>query len=309
MGVELYSLKVTFRRFPNTLFPVRAGKTKEQAEDHSSIAALCHCPTYRSRTRANGFIWYELLTSNPNAAASFYSALLGWTASESGHAGMDYRILTMHGVGVGGLMALPPGAVKSGMRPGWLGYVSVANVDQSIARIVAAGGAEHMPAMDVPRVGRIAMVADPQGACLYVMTPIGTGPATSYAPGKPGHGGWHELRTKDWASALSFYSALFGWKKAHAKDMGPMGTYLQFNLGSGDMVGGMLNDPQATRPYWLFYFNVDDIDAARARVTANGGEVLMDPHEVPTSDWIIQARDPQGALFALVGGKHQGGRE
>jgi hypothetical protein len=185
---------------------------------------------------ASTFIWYELLTSDPDAAAAFYGAVLGWTANGSGQEGIDYRILNMHGVAVGGLMALPPGAAEAGMRPGWLGYLSVADVDRSVANIVAAGGAEQMPAMDIAGVGRIAM-----------------------------------------------------------------GAYLLFGFGSGDAVGGMFNDPEAQRPYWLYYFNVDGIETASKRVTSSGGVTMSDPHEVPTGDWIVQARDPQGAMFALVG--------
>lgn len=250
------------------------------------------------------FIWYELLTSDPTAAATFYSALLGWTVSDANQEGMDYRILSMGGVSVGGLMALPPGAVASGMRPGWLGYVSVADVDKSIANIRAAGGTEHMPPMDIPNVGRLAMAADPQGAQLYVMNPTGGhGQATSFAPGTPGHGGWHELHTTDWRAALAFYGTLFGWKKTEAMDMGPMGTYLLFNTGAGEAIGGMINNPDAHRPFWLYYFNVADIDDAGRKVAANGGEIMMGPHQVPTGDWIIQARDPQGAMFALLGRK------
>jgi predicted enzyme related to lactoylglutathione lyase len=251
----------------------------------------------------SSFIWYELLTTDPDAAARFYGTVIGWSASDSGQTGMDYRLFNMNGVAVGGLMAIPAGADKSGMRPFWVGYVSVADVDKSIASIVAAGGALHMPATDVPHVGRFAMVADPQGASLYVMTPLGTGAATSFAPGKPGHGGWHELHTQDWKAALAFYGAQFGWRKVQEMDMGPMGTYLQFNYGSGDMVGGMMNDPNAPRPYWLYCFNVDDIETASARVTAHGGAVVMGPHQVPTGEWIIRASDPQGATFVLVGPK------
>jgi uncharacterized protein len=247
------------------------------------------------------FIWYELLTSDADAAARYYGAVLGWTARDSGQVGMDYRILSAGGTGVAGLMTIPPPAAAAGMRPAWLGYVSVANVEQSVARIVAAGGALHMPAMEVPGVGRFAMVADPQGASLYVMTPVGAGASTSFAPGQPGHGGWHELHARDWKAALAFYGAEFGWDTVHAMDMGPLGTYLQFNYGSGAMVGGMYDDGAAPRPFWLFYFNVDDIDAASQRVVSNGGTALMDPHQVPTGDWIIQGRDPQGAMFALVG--------
>jgi len=251
----------------------------------------------------SSFIWYELLTSDPAAAAKFYGELLGWTAKDSGQAAMDYRLLHSGDAAVAGLMTLPAGAVKSGMPPSWLGYVSVADVDDSVARIIAAGGSLQMPAMDVPGVGRFAMVADPQGAGLYVMQPIGSGGSTSFAPGKAGHGGWNELHTKDWESALAFYHSQFGWAKAQAMDMGPMGTYLLFNYGSGAAVGGMFNDPAAARPHWLFVFNVDDIDAAEARLTANGGEKLRGPDQVPTGDWVINARDPQGARFALVGPK------
>jgi predicted enzyme related to lactoylglutathione lyase len=251
----------------------------------------------------SNFIWYELLTSDPDAAAAFYGTVVGWTVSDSKQPGMDYRILNMNGVGVGGLMALPPGAAESGMRPCWLGYVSVPDVDARVASFRAAGGAEHMPAMDVPNVGRMAMVADPQGATLYVMTAAGPGQSTSFAPRTPGHGGWHELYARDWNAALSFYGDQFGWKSVEAMDMGPMGTYLLFNDGSGAAIGGMMNDSNAPRPYWLYYFNVADIEAAGTRLTAHGGTVLMGPHQVPTGDWIIQARDPQGAMFALSGPK------
>jgi len=246
------------------------------------------------------FIWYELLTSDPDAAAAFYGDVLGWTARDSGQPGVDYRMFSMREVAVGGLMKLPAGAGQMGVHPCWLGYISVADVDHCVARIVAAGGVEHMPAMEIPGIGRIAMVADPQGASFYVMKPIGTGPATSFAPGSAGHGGWHELHAADWESALAFYSAQFGWQKCGALDMGAMGTYLQFNFGSGAMVGGMMNDPAALRPHWIFVFNVDDIDLASQRLAAGGGQVLMQPHQVPTGQWVMHARDPQGARFALL---------
>ncbi|MBL8582982.1 MAG: VOC family protein, partial [Rhizobiaceae bacterium] len=69
-------------------------------------------------------------------------------------------------------------------------------------------------------------------------------------------------------------------------------------------VGGMYNKPKEVPvPAWLFYFNVDDIDAAVERVKANGGSILMGPSEVPGGSWIVQAQDPQKAYFALVGWK------
>ena len=79
-----------------------------------------------------------------------------------------------------------------------------------------------------------------------------------------------------------------------------MGTCLLFNAG-GDAIGGMMNSPDLPRPAWLFYFNVEDIDAAHRRLTDAGGQVRFGPTEVPGGGWIIQATDPQGAMFALVG--------
>ena len=251
--------------------------------------------------KPSGFIWYELMTSDIDAAAKFYGDVVGWSMSGAGTGapGVEYRQWSIGGATVGGAMAIPTDAAANGMQPTWLGYLNVADVDESVARIVAAGGASHMPAWDIPGIGRIAMVSDPQGAAFYLMAPIGEGPSPSFMPGQPGHGGWHELHTTDWKAALDFYGQEFGWGQTEAMDMGPMGTYLLFNAG-GDAIGGMMNNPALARPAWLYYFNVDDIDAAKARVEAAGGAILNGPHEVPGGSWIVQAKDPQGAMFALV---------
>jgi len=249
---------------------------------------------------ASGFIWYELLTSDPDAAAKFYGAVIGWTCVDSGQPGMDYRMFRMGNDFVGGLMKIPGDAAASGMPPHWLGYINVPNVDAGIQSIVAAGGAQHMPPMDIPGVGRIAMVADPQGASFYVMTPVGTGQSTSFLPGKPGHGGWHELHARDALTAYEFYSRQFGWGTERIIAGGPMGDYRIFNTGQGDAIGGMMTDPRTPRPHWLYCFNVEDIGAAQLRITAAGGSVLYGPLEVPGGNWILSATDPQGARFVAL---------
>ena len=249
------------------------------------------------------FIWYELLTNDPDAALQFYGKVVGWQARDSGQPGMDYRILETRDSGIGGLMKIPADARAAGMRPHWYGYIRVTDVDAAVARIVAAGGEPCMPVTDIPGVGRISMVRDPQGAALYLMRPASEGQSTCFAPGVPGHCGWHELHARDWTAALGFYRQQFGWHEVNAMDMGPLGTYLMFGYGAGDAVGGMVSDSRASRPHWLYYFNVDDVHAAHARVTAYGGTPWMDPHEVPGGLWMFHAQDPQGAPFALVGPK------
>lgn len=116
------------------------------------------------------FIWYELLTGDADAAQDFYGKVLGWTFSDSGQADMDYRLFNAGSEMVGGLMALTDEMKSGGAQPCWLGYVGVDDTDAAVKKIVANGGAELMPAMDIPDVGRMAMVADPQGAPFYVMT-------------------------------------------------------------------------------------------------------------------------------------------
>ncbi len=248
------------------------------------------------------FIWYELMTTDIAAAAQFYGDVVGWSMSSPGAPGRDYRQWSIAGETIGGAMTIPADATEHGMRPVWLGYLNVADVDASVAQIVSAGGASHMPAWDVPGVGRMGMVSDPQGASFYVMAPIGEGVSPSFAPRRRGHGGWNELHTSDWRAALEFYAEHFGWAKSDAVDMGPMGTYQLFNAG-GDAMGGMMNSPASARPMWLFYFNVDDIQAAKGRVESAGGVVLNGPHEVPGGDWVVRAQDPQGAMFALFAAK------
>ena len=246
------------------------------------------------------FIWYELLTTDLDSAATFYTAVTGWAARDSGTPGMDYRIFSASTAMVGGLVAIPPAAAAMGMPPMWLGYVRVPDVDAALTRTLAAGGAVRMPPMDIAGVGRMATIADPQGAGIYVMRPeMAEGTSTAFAPGARGHVGWNELHTTDWQAALAFYGAEFGWGKSGEIDMGPMGTYALFHAGA-EAIGGMMNSPNARHPFWMFYFNVDEINAARARVEAAGGRVVNGPHEVPGGSWVLQAMDPQGAMFGLV---------
>jgi predicted enzyme related to lactoylglutathione lyase len=98
---------------------------------------------------------------------------------------------------------------------------------------------------------------------------------------------------------------MFGWTKADALQIEGLGTYQLFAI--GDMTaGGMFTPPGSEHPFWLFYVAVSDIDAALARVTQAGGAVLHGPAQVPGGAWIVQATDPQGALFALVGMRPDG---
>lgn len=253
---------------------------------------------------ADGFIWYELMTTELDVALDFYREVVGWTTSEMDQPDMRYVIWNAGERGIGGAMQLTDAMCEGGARPGWLGYIHAADTDAKAAAIAADGGKILMPPGDIPNVGRFALVADRGGAAFYLLTPLpreggDPPPLAQYAPGSVG---WHELYAGDGEqSAIQFYGGQFGWTTESLMDMGPMGTYRLFATGGPDTVGGMMDRPaQMPASAWQFYFTVDAIDAAAARVSAKGGQIIMGPMEVPNAMWVVQAVDPQGAHFALV---------
>jgi uncharacterized protein len=244
----------------------------------------------------DSFVWYELMTSDQAAATRFYTDVVGWSAKDSGMPGVKYTLLETVGKQIGGLMNIP--AHCEDLRPCWVGYVAVADVDASAHRVGSLGGAIHRKPDDIPGVGRFAVVADPKGAVFHLFK--ANQPGTSTHSMQRGHIGWHELHTTDWSGSWEFYQGLFGWQKDRDLDMGPMGTYRIFAI-DGPAVGAMFNSTAATEhPFWLYYFAVEDIQAAKMRVERGGGSIMMGPMEVPGGAMILQGRDPQGAMFALV---------
>jgi len=176
----------------------------------------------------------------------------------------------------------------------------VDDVDACVTAITSAGGRVDMPAFDIPNVGRIAMVSDPQGAPFYVMRGSSEESSTACDPERAGHGAWHELHAADGAKALGFYIEHFGWGKSGAMDMGPAGVYQLITIDGRDL-GGIMTDKDFPRPAWLIYFRVDGIERAAGRIVEAGGRVVHGPMEVPGGGWIVNGIDPEGAMFALTG--------
>ena len=243
-------------------------------------------------------VWYELMTTDAAAAETFYRNVIGWTSAPFPASPNPYTVLKRSGdVHVAGLMRRP---MDMNMPPFWSMYVAVPNLDEAIAHVERLGGTQLSGVIEVPTVGRLQMLKDPQGAAFYIIQPERRD-ETPERPPEVGDVSWHELMTTDAPAAMKFYSELFGWQEADAIDMGPMGKYYEFNRGSR-MLGGMMNKPpeMASEPaVWGIYFLVADIDAAVERVKGNGGQILNGPMEVPGGDRIVNAMDPQGAMFSL----------
>src|SRR2546425_7985531 len=115
-------------------------------------------------TMQGKFFWYDVMTTDTQAAQKFYGDVVGWGAQDSGTPGADYTLFTVNGQGVAGLMPISEEVCKACAQPCWMGYIAVDNVDQAAARLEREGGMVHRPPMDVPGVIRFSVVADPQGA-------------------------------------------------------------------------------------------------------------------------------------------------
>jgi predicted enzyme related to lactoylglutathione lyase len=245
------------------------------------------------------FVWYELMTSDTKSAESFYRDVIGWNGKDAGMPGQSYTLLGRGESHVAGLMPIPQDAVAAGARPSWIGYIAVDDVDAYTKLVKDKGGTIHREPADIPGVGRFAIVSDPQGVMFALFKGAGT-PPPAVAPGTPGHAGWHELHALNGEKAFEFYSGMFGWTKADAMPMGDTGVYQLFAV-DGVPVGGMMTKmPQSPQPFWVYYFNVPEIQAAEARVKSGGGQIINGPMQVPGGSWIVQCLDPQGAMFALV---------
>jgi predicted enzyme related to lactoylglutathione lyase len=244
----------------------------------------------------NPFVWHDLMTPDVAAAKKFYGAVVGWTFSEQMP---SYTVANVEGgKGFGGIMAIP--AELASMHPFWAGYVYTPDVDAACAKIKKLGGVIHREPWDIPDVLRMAVVGDPTGGSFNIMQPLSTEERKLPSVNALGTVGWNELHAGDLNAAWDFYAAMFGWTKGMAVDMGAMGVYQVFQIDGRDAGGMMKRQDPLPSPMWLYYFNVDGIDAAAARVTKAGGKITMGPHQVPGGLWIVSGLDPQGAIFNLL---------
>ena len=273
------------------------------------MSELTDAPVREASSKATklqgSHVWYELMTTDPDAAARFYGAVVGWTIGEPIGGDQDYRMIGRGDGGfAGGVMGLTDEMCEHGAKPMWMGYVGVDDVDETVRRVEAKGGKALMPPFDIPQ-GRIAMIADPQGNPLYVMKPVppeGKPDAQSdvYDAAAEQRVGWNELTTSDPVAARQFYGDLFGWTSDDFMPMGEFGEY-RFFANQGSTIGAVCGVMPGGTSGWRYYIRVPSIAAAAEAVKANGGTVSMGPHEVPGGDHIIIGNDPQGAVFALVG--------
>ncbi len=237
------------------------------------------------------------MTTDPKAAEAFYSKVVGWKTKPFDQ-DPSYEMLMMGGKAMGGLMAQRVEG-GTGPKPQWFNYMGTPDVDATVRQAVELGGRVMRPAWDIPKVGRLAFLTDPQGAPFAVLAPLPMdGGSTDNRA--LGDFSWHELLSTNWQAAWDFYSKLFGWRKTDSMDMGERGTYQMFGL-DGKTFGGMFTKGSTPPgpPFWIAYANVPDARRAGDTIKTLGGTILNGPMDVPGGGTIVTGVDPQGAVFAV----------
>ncbi len=238
--------------------------------------------------------WVDLASPDLPSSVSFYSNLFGWDPDDQGPEAGGY---TLFRIGEEPVAGAGP-TMMEGQPTAWTTYVSVADADEAVAKAKKAGATVFLEPMDVMDVGRMAVFADPTGAAVAVWQPKAHKGAGIV--GEPGALCWTELATRDTAAASDFYRDVFNWG-AETSDMGGM-PYTEWKLGD-QTVGGMMpmptEVPAEVPPYWLAYFAVANCDAAVAKATDGGANVLVPGTDIPVGRFAVMT-DPQGATFGVI---------
>ncbi|MEM9606938.1 MAG: VOC family protein [Actinomycetota bacterium] len=241
--------------------------------------------------------WIDLATTDVAAARSFYGGLFGWAFEENPtDQGSPYVMARKGEHAAAGMMTQAAEQVEMGMPPVWASYVTVADIEATVAKVEGAGGKVMAPAFDVMDAGKMAVLVDPTGAVFCVWQAgehIGAEVVNE-------HGAlvWNELVSPDVPAAAAFYAEIFGWE-AQEMDMGDMGTYTVFNL-DGEGISGAMAPPMDGMPaHWGVYFQVDDAAATVAAAEAAGASVINPPTPSPAGV-LAHLADPQGGMFAVM---------
>jgi len=240
------------------------------------------------KTAIGRFVWHDNGSTDVEKAKTFYTQLFGWETEIFKPGEMDYAMIKAGGQTHGGISAAQGGAPSN-----WIGHVLVTDVDETVLRAEGAGGKVLAGPMDIPEVGRMAVIADPQGAVISAFASAGEPPTNE------GTFVWDELMTTDVEGAKSFYKEVFGWT-AKDMDMGEM-TYTIF-VRAGDVdAAGCMERPAGVEapPHWLPYIGTKDVDATAAKAKKLGATIFRDGTDIPNMGRYAIIQDPIGAVFGI----------
>jgi predicted enzyme related to lactoylglutathione lyase len=245
------------------------------------------------------FVWHELHTEDRPKAQKFYTQLVGWDTKEVPMGpGEPYTLCFLNGKDHAGIIK---SQAPAHVPPHWLPYIHVDDVDAAASKVSELGGKVINPPMDIPNVGRFAVVMDPTGAIFAIYLNNKPYPPEPEMP-LLGSFCWDELMTSDPDAAEAFYTSMFGYT-VESMDMGPMGTYRILKSGERRRGGIMKAPPGVPHSHWLTYIAVKNVDESTHNATEFGAKVIVEPQDIPNIGRFSALNDPTGAGVALFTGK------
>ena len=246
--------------------------------------------TEKKRYSPGEFCWIELATSDWKKAKQFYTSLFGWTTSEMpmGPNEPPYVMVQNNGKGVAALYENKKAPTR------WLSYISVSSADQSAKKAKSLGAKLMAEPFDVMDVGRMANIEDPQGARFAIWQPkkhIG-----AEVINETGAICWNELYTRDIEGSRKFYSGLFNWKLKISPE------YTEAHVGDAATGGMIAITPEmgGMQPGWIPYFGTGDADAWAKKMKSLGGQIYVEPRDIPKVGRFSIGADSLGAVFAVI---------
>jgi hypothetical protein len=239
------------------------------------------------------FVWYDLLTDDVLAVKKFYGGLFGWEFEGEQRIDAEYTVIIQNGAPIGGIIFRKERKVDHSQ---WLSYLSVPDVDRAVGMIAAKNGIIYREPFELPDRGRVAVVADPQGAPIVLIKSQGGDPADRGLI--TNNWLWTELFASDVKAAADFYSQLVGYS-VEKFDTGLKIPYYVFKK-NDSLRGGLLKLPwEGVKPNWLPYVLVDNPAETAEKVQSLGGRVLIAPNKDIRKGNVVLIQDPAGAVLAI----------
>jgi predicted enzyme related to lactoylglutathione lyase len=271
----------------------------------AKMPAITDAPT--EATLPGKIVWHDLITDAPEASKQFYGELFGWEFEEATielglFSRIDYTLIRLNGRLIGGMVDQAQLQSKEDISQ-WISVLSVSDVDAAAAALAAAGGSVLTAPVDLAERGRLAVVADPQGA-LFTLLQTNAGDPLDDVDADTGGFLWDELWTEDVSAAADFYKQLATYADEDNVGLdGAMNGQYRLLRSQGKPRAGIMKMPvEGLSPIWVSYLRVADaaaLDAIVARVEALGGAILLDPQDREIGGRVALIAGPSGAGIAL----------
>ena len=241
-------------------------------------------------------VWIEISARDLSDLHPFYCQLLDWQIETPNPQYGGYVNLLLHGERICGSMA--HSEENMGEQSFWTTYFDTPDINATAEKVAAAGGTVIFPPQQVMELGWMLLFTDTTGAFLGAwQSNEHRGFAFVDEPGAPS---WFELLTRDFQKSVAFYKDVFGWDINIASDTDEF-RYAQA-LRNGEPICGIMDATKFLEPgtpdFWRFYLDVADVEAARQKVIALGGNAITEVETTPFGKMFL-ATDPKGGVFSL----------